>query len=303
MYEFIHSHSKQWTIEMMCQVLKVPRRSYYYWIRSRESKRIYRRRLLESRIQEVYVESKGRYGSPRISRELTYRGYTVSSKTVSKYMRKMGLRSKLSRKYRVTTCSSHTYPIVPNLLARNFTTEKQGQVWVSDITYIRTREGFLYLTSILDLFDRKVIGWSISEGMKSEETVIQAFKMAITRRTPQKNLIFHSDRGIQYASHITANYLSSYRVCRSMSRKANCWDNAVAESFFKSLKSEMIYGYKLVSKLEMKTQLFEYLEIWYNRKRRHSFLNYLTIKEFNDLQQEKKIEKNLLKTPYLCVQV
>jgi transposase InsO family protein len=181
--------------------------------------------------------------------------------TVAKYMRELGLRSKLSRKFRVTTDSKHNYLVVDNVLNRNFTTEAPSKAWVGDITYIQTTEGFLYLTTVIDLFDRKVIGWSLSKGMSAEETSLAAWRMAVKNRPVAKGLIFHSDRGVQYACNTFANTVESYGVIRSMSRKGNCWDNAVAESFFKTLKTELIYGNKLISSQQMLLEIFEYIEI------------------------------------------
>lgn len=196
-------------------------------------------------------------------------------------MKELGLRSKLSKKFKVTTNSKHNYLVVENVLDRNFIVADPSKVWVSDITYIQTKEGFLYLTTIIDLYDRKIIGWSLSNGMSTEETSLAAWKMALKNRIVQKGLIFDSDRGVQYANKKFSNTIESYNVRRSMSRKGNCWDNAVAESFFKSLKTELIYGNKLISKERMEMEIFEYIEIWYNKKRRHSTLNYKTIEEFN----------------------
>ena len=205
----------------------------------------------------------------------------VSRVTVAKYMKQMGLRSKLGRKFRTTTDSKHSYRIMENVLNREFKVTEPSKVWVSDITYIHTQEGFVYLTTVIDLYDRKCIGWSISDGMSTEETSLAAWKMALKNRSVSKGLIFHSDRGVQYACEKFANTLNSYKmITRSMSRKGNCWDNAVAESFFKTLKTEQIYGNKLVSKAQMKMNLFEYIEIWYNRERRHSAIGNLTIQEF-----------------------
>lgn len=197
-------------------------------------------------------------------------------------MREMGLKSKLSRKFKVTIDSKHSYLVVENVLDRNFTPASKSKAWVSDITYIPTQEGFLYLTTIMDLYDRKMIGWSLSDGMSTEETSLAAWRMALKNRPVEKGLIFHSDRGVQYANHAFANTLESQKVTRSMSRKGNCWDNAVAESFFKSLKTELIYGNKLITKQQMRLEIFEYIEIWYNKIRRHSALNYKTIDEFNN---------------------
>ncbi len=197
-------------------------------------------------------------------------------------MKELGLRSKLSKKFKVTTNSKHNYLVVENILNRDFTPTKASQTWVSDITYIQTKEGFSYLTTVIDLYDRKIIGWSLSNGMSTEETSLAAWKMATSNRKFDKGLIFHSDRGVQYASRKFANTMEFYGVKRSMSRKGNCWDNAVAESFFKSLKTELIYGNKLITKEQMELEVFEYIEIWYNKKRRHSALNYKTIEEFNN---------------------
>ncbi len=197
-------------------------------------------------------------------------------------MKQLGFRSKLSKKFKITTDSKHNYLMVENVLNRDFSVTEPSKVWVSDITYVYTKEGFMYLTTIIDLFDRKIIGWSLSNGMSTDETSLSAWKMAIKNRPLTNGLIFHSDRGIQYANHKFANMLKSYKITRSMSRKGNCWDNAVAESFFKSLKTELIYGNKLITKDQMKLEIFEYIEIWYNRKRRHSALNYMTIQEFNN---------------------
>lgn len=238
--------------------------------------------LMKEKIKAIYFESKQRYGSPRITTELNVLGFKISRITVAKYMKELGLRSKLSKKSKGTTNSKHSYLMVENTLNRQFLVSEPSKVWISDITYIYTKEGFMYLTTIIDLFDRKIIGWSLSDGMSTEETSLAAWKMAIRNRKTKTELIFHSDRGIQYANNKFANVLESYKVIRSMSRKGNCWDNTVAESFFKSLKTELIYGNKLITKEQMKLEIFEYIEIWYNRKRRHSALNYKTIQEFNN---------------------
>ncbi|SKB93593.1 Transposase InsO and inactivated derivatives [Chryseobacterium balustinum] len=203
-------------------------------------------------------------------------------------MKELGLRSKLSKKFKITTNSKHNYLVVENVLDRKFIVENSSKVWVSDITYIQTKEGFLYLTTIIDLYDRKIIGWSLRNGMSTEETSLAAWKMAIKNRKIREGLIFHSDRGVQYASNKFVKTIESYGVIRSMSRKGNCWDNAVAEIFFKSLRTELIYGNKLITKEKMELEVFEYIEIWYNKIRRHGTLNYQTIEEFNS----QKIHQN-----------
>ena len=280
-YEFIKNHEYLFPIEKMCNVLKITSSGYYKWKNRPFSKRLLLKQKIKQQITSIYFSSKQRYGSPRIAFELNSLGYKISRITVAKYMKELGLRSKLSKKFKVTTNSKHNYLVVENVLNRNFIADKSSKVWVSDITYIHTKEGFLYLTTIIDLYDRKIIGWSLSKGMSTEETSLAAWKMAVKNRKIVDGLIFHSDRGVQYASKKFANTVEFYGVTRSMSRRGNCWDNAVAESFFKSLKTELIYGNKLITKEKMELEIFEYIEVWYNKKRRHSTLNYQTIEEFN----------------------
>ncbi len=185
--------------------------------------------------------------------------------------------SKHRKKFKVTTNSNHSYPVCRNLLNRNFNPSRLNQVWVSDITYIKTQKGWLYLTTIIDLYDRQVIGWSLSTRLYTSQTIIPAWKMAVSKRKITINLLFHSDRGIQYASNEFRKIIrSNTLVTQSMSRKGNCWDNAVAESFFKTLKVELIYGNEFKSIEKAKTNIFEYIEVWYNKKRLHSSLGYKT---------------------------
>jgi transposase InsO family protein len=210
-------------------------------------------------------------------------GIKVSQVLVAKLMKQECLKSIVRRKYRVTTDSSHKYPVIENLLNREFTVKEENMAWVSDITYIDTNEGWLYLTTVIDLFDRQAIGWALSSTMKTNETVIPAFNMAKSNRPIQnhQSLIFHSDRGIQYACEEFTSYIASYKtITRSMSRKGNCWDNAVAESFFKSLKTELVYHYKYQTRKEAELSIFEYIETFYNTNRRHKQLNNLTILEY-----------------------
>lgn len=266
----------------MCIVLRVSSSSYYKWKTRPLSNRERRKREIKKQIRSIYFVSNQRYGSPRIAVELGSSDFKTSRITVAKYMKELGLRSKLSRKFRVTTDSKHNYLVADNIMNRNFLFSSPSQAWVSDITYLQTKDGFLYLTAIVDLFDRKVIGWSLSTGMSTAETNLAAWKMAVKNRKLGNGLIFHSDRGVQYASKKFTNTLEFYGVKSSMSRKGNCWDNAVAESFFKSLKTELIYGNKLITREQMELEIFEDIEIWYNKKRSHSTLNYRTIEEFNN---------------------
>lgn len=280
MYSFIDSNRGRYTVGMMARALRISPRSYYDYKAGIASRREQKRAELEHRIQVAYAAAQGRYGAPRLAAEIKADGYPVSANTVYKYMRSMGLRSKLCCKYRgFHRYEAHSLRICPNHLDRQFTADAPGKVWVSDITYIHTKEGFRYLTSIIDLCDRKVVGWSFSDNLTTRDTVVKAWNMAVRRRKPQPGIIFHSDRGVQYASE---EFRSSIKgeVVQSMSRKGNCWDNAVAESFFRNLKCEMIYGNKEISAQEMEMEVFEYIEIWYNKKRRHSALQNMTIDEF-----------------------
>jgi len=289
-YAFIKDNEGVFPIDKMCKVLEVGQRSYYRWKRSSTSKRKFKKEKYKRLISEVYFEFKQRYGSPRIAVELQSRGYKISRITVAKYMKEMGLRSKLAKKFKATTDSKHNYQIVENVLNREFEPNNPSEAWVSDITYIAVKEGFLYLTTVIDLYDRKLIGWSLSKSMATNQTTLPAWRMAIKNRKITEGLIFHSDQGVQYANSAFANTLESYKVVRSMSRTGNCWDNSVAESFFKSLKAELIYGNTLITREEMEREIFEYIELWYNKKRRHSYLNYMTIEEFNN----RKINYNLV---------
>ena len=200
-------------------------------------------------------------------------------------MSSLGLKSKLKSKFVTTTDSNHKNPVAENILNRNFNPLEPGIVYASDITYLPTTDGFLYLTVIIDLFDRKVVGWSESKGMSAQETVLAALHKAVRNRVPKPNAIFHSDRGVQYAATATRQALKSYGFIQSMSRKGNCWDNAPSESFFKSLKCEWIYGYKAKTMEQMRISIFSYIEVWYNKKRRHSALGNLTIDEFWEKKQ------------------
>lgn len=266
----------------MCRVLKVSKSGYYHWLQSRPSKLWIENQKISSLIKSIFELSHESYVAPRMKTELEALGYRVSRPRVARIMKANYLFAKRKRKFRATTDSNHSYPIAPNLLNQCFDVNRQNQVWVSDITYIQTKQGWLYLTVIIDLFNRKVVGWSLSHDLTTEATIIKAWNMAIKRTSLKQSLIFHSDRGIQYASQRFSSIIKSYkgRVRQSMSRKGNCWDNAVAESFFKSLKVEWVYrhSYKLRSEAEL--SIFKWIETWYNNKRRHSFLGNRTIKEF-----------------------
>lgn len=278
----------------MCEVMRVSRSSYYHWLKRKPGKRSIRRVFLSSEIASVYHWSRGRYGSPRIAKELQTKGIKVSRQFVSKLMKEQHLRSIVKRRFKKTTDSSHKYPVVENQLNQNFRVREKNQAWVSDITYIRTKEGWLYLTTVIDLFDRKVVGWSLSETMKAKDTSIAALKMALFHRPLRDShqLVFHSDRGIQYACEEFVSIIEKNKqITRSMSGKGNCYDNAVAESFFKTLKVELIYQNNYTTREKAKGSIFEYIEAFYNTHRRHSALGNLTIKEYQNLMfnQSKKV--------------
>jgi len=276
-------------VEKMCKVLRLSRSSYYSWRNRKPSNREQENKELEKMITEIHLKSRGTYGSPRISRELKELGFSASKPRVARLMKSNGIQSKIRKKWKVTTNSNHKYSIVSNKLNREFTTEKPNQVWVSDITYIATKEGWLYLTIILDLWDRKIIGWALSKTMYAKDTVVPAWKMANNNRKIDASLIFHSDRGIQYACKEFANYLGRNElVTRSMSRKGDCWDNAVAESFFKTLKTELVYHQDYNTRKQAELEVFDYIETWYNRQRRHSALDGMTILEFEKLNYKKQ---------------
>lgn len=240
---------------------------------------------IKREVKSIYQESKGRYGSPKIAMELRFKGFKVSRPRVARIMRAEGIKSIVKKKYKVsTTNSNHQYPISENHLKRNFKAQTKGQAWISDITYIHTKQGWLYLTIIMDLYDRKIIGWALSDNMTAKDTVVAAWRMAVINRPIYTSLIFHSDQGIQYASQEFRRLLAGKQVTQSMSRKGNCWDNAVAENFFKILKSELIFHRKYLNYWYAKNEIFEFIEIWYNRKRRHSYLGYLTPEEFGNYQ-------------------
>jgi transposase InsO family protein len=276
-------YQQEFAVEKMCKVLGVARSSYYAWLERKPSARVMETIRLMKKIGEIYHDNKGRYGSPKITDELNEQGFQASRPRIGRMMKKMGLRSITRKKYRVaTTDSNHGFRIAENILKREFYQEEVSKAWVSDITYVPTAEGWLYLTIIMDLFDRKIVGWSLSEDLTTEATIIPAWQMAKTNRPVAPGLIFHSDRGVQYAADSFRKELEGNDVVQSMSRKGNCWDNAVAENFFKIIKSEMIYHYDYRSVKQAKSAIFEFIEVWYNRKRKHAYLGYKTPEAFSN---------------------
>jgi len=278
-YAFIREHRQEFRIVKMCQVLEVSRSGYYSWLSRSASRRELSNRALVSEIRSIHERSRGVYGSPRVTAELRASGWWCSENRVARLMRLNGIQSKRKRKYRRTTDSRHTYPISPNHVSREFTVRRPNTVWVSDVTYIWTSEGWLYLAGIIDLYSRMVIGWSMDRHLTSQLT-LAALRQAVNRRDVQPGLIHHSDRGGEYAAGAYRSVLSEHGVIGSMSRKGDCWDNAVMESFFATLKTEMIYHERFVTRDEARIKIFEYIEVFYNRQRRHSTLGYTSPAEF-----------------------
>lgn len=266
----------------MCKTLKVYRSTYYNWLKRKPNRRDTENKSLSNNIRKIYERSKKTYGSPRITIALRNQGIIVSRPRVARLMKRMNLKSITRKKFVVTTDSKHNYPVVENKLNRDFHVNGTGEVWVSDISYIKTSEGWLYLTAIIDLGDRKVVGWSLSKSLRACDTTVPAWIKAVNNRPVTRKLIFHSDRGVQYACNEFASLLAGYKLIeRSMSRKGDCWDNAVAESFFKTLKVECIYQNKYKTRQQAALSIFEYIESWYNTGRIHSILK-MSIKDFNE---------------------
>jgi putative transposase len=269
-----------WPLSVMCDVLHVSRSGFYAWRDRPESHRSQQRELLLSEIEEIHHErKKDVYGSPRVHEELKARGKRCNVKTVARIMRKNGIKSKTAKKFKVTTDSRHNRPVSENVLDRDFEVKAANQVWLADITYVWTREGWLYLAAVEDLYSRKVVGWSLSEQLH-RRLVLDALQMAIRRRLPGEELLHHSDRGSQYASDDYQQLLKDQGIRCSMSRKGNCYDNAPMESFFATFKKELIHHEEYQTREEARQSIFEYIEVFYNRVRRHSALGYKSPDEF-----------------------
>ena len=285
-YQFIKDNSSGFSVERMTAVLNVSRSGYYAWLSRPRSRRAEENIRLDVEIKSVYEHSQRRYGSVKITRELLKHGKKYGRNRVANRMRKMGIASKIRKKFKATTHSKHNYPVAPNLLNRNFTASAANEVWVSDITYIRTKSGWSYLTVFIDLFSRIVVGWAVSRSL-SQEMVLEAFGKAFWRRKPGKGLIVHSDRGVQYACDEFRKTLKKHGFIQSMSRKGDCWDNAVAESFFKTVKTEWVYHVDFQDIHHVKREAFEYLEIFYNRERLHATLAYQSPAEYEENEYKK----------------
>lgn len=261
-------------MSLMCQVLNVTRSGYYAWRDRPASARAQRRDALIERIRQVHDESRRTYGSPRVAVELKDQGLSVSENTVARYMRAARIAVTPAKRFQPrTTDSDHPHPIAPNVLDRDFTATAPDQKWACDLTYVWTDEGWLYLSVVLDLFSRKVVGWNMSEDLKAQG-VAEALTMALTRRKPDAGLVHHSDRGVQYACEAYQSLLEERGIQCSMSGVGNCYDNAAMESFFGTLKTELVYHEHYATHEQARRSIFEYIEVFYNRQRRHSSLGY-----------------------------
>lgn len=272
-YAWIDGQRHDYPLQALCGLLAVSTSGYADWKACGGPTQWLSDGQLLGLIRSVHVESKQAYGSPRITAELKDRGIPVSRERVRRLMQAQGIRARHKRRYKVTTDSKHTLPVAPNLLNRQFETAGPEQAWTADITYIPTREGWLYLAVVMDLYTRMIVGWSMDSRM-TRELVMNALHMARFRRKPQPGLLHHSDRGSQYCSGNYQALLAECGMVASMSRKGNCWDNAPMESFFNSLKNERVFHENYATREEAKRDLFDYIEVFYNRRRRHSALRY-----------------------------
>jgi transposase InsO family protein len=287
-FAFIAVEKAAYPIIVLCKVLGVSRSGFYTWSARVPSARSLEDGKLRVHVAAIYERSRGTYGAPRVHAELRADGFNVSRKRVARLMGELGLQSRRKRRYKATTDSNHALPVAENTLDRKFEVDAPNVAWVTDITYVWTSEGWLYLAAILDLFSRRVVGFSMSEHI-DRALVLDALAAAVGRRVPNAGLVHHSDRGSQYASNDYQNALDDLGVVCSMSRKGNCWDNAVAESFFATLKTELVYLRRFATRAEAREAIFDFIETFYNRQRRHSTLGYLSPVDFETKFVEEKI--------------
>jgi putative transposase len=281
-YRVINRYSSRFKVSKMCRTMGVSRSGYYAYVKRPESNRSKRQRDVLEHIRRIHKESYEIYGSPNITVELCRQGVSASRGMVSRLMNKNGIRSKIRKKYKATTDSNHNLPVAENILNRDFRASARGKKWLSDITYLWTDEGWLYLSGILDLFDGGIVGWSMDSRM-GKSLVIDAFHEACRRRNPGPGLILHSDRGSQYCSQEYQKELNKKNFICSMSRKGNCWDNAPMESFWGKLKTEWLYGKRFRTRDEARQAVFEYIELFYNRRRLRSVNGYIPPLKVSDV--------------------
>lgn len=280
-------HAHIFPISKMSQVFGVSRSGYYRWLTRPPSERSLFNNKLRKEIHRVWEASGKKYGSPRIHRQLAAEGWQVSRQRIARLMRAMGMASQIRRRWIKTTDSKHRWPVAPNVLDRRFSPSELGKVWVSDITFIPSEQGWLYLTAVMDLADRQILGWSLSDTLEAEHTSLMALKQALVKRSPQDQMIFHSDQGVQYACKDFTDLLAKHHITQSMSRKGNCWDNAPAESFFKTLKYELDMPDRYQNYQQARAAIFAFIDIWYNRHRLHSALDYRS-----PVQAEQNLTRN-----------
>ena len=281
-YRCIDRRRNQYPVRMMCRLLEVSRSGYYAWRVRPESHRAQRDRQLTRVIRRIHAESDVVYGSPKIRTELNEEGYPCGRHKVARLMRKAGLKGCPKRRFKVTTQRDPSHPVADNLLEQDFTAEGPNERWASDITYISTHQGWLYLAVVMDLYSRRIVGWSMSRWI-SRHLVIDALNMAIGQRCPEGALLHHSDRGSQYTSDDFRQELDKYGIRCSMSARGNCYDNAVVESFFGLLKRERVNRTRYLTREEAQADLFDYIERFYNRKRRHGYLGNISPAAFEEL--------------------
>jgi putative transposase len=282
-FRFIDEHRDHWPVHLQGEALGVSTAGYYAWRGRPASARQQRHDALLVEIRAIHAEFHARCGSPRIHAELAARGHPCCVNTVAKAMRDHGIRAKTAKKFRCTTDSDHDLPVAENLLDRQFDPGSPNEAWVADITYIPTREGWLYLAAVEDLYSRRVVGWAMAERLESR-LVVDALALAVDRRLPGEGLLAHSDRGSQYASDHYQGLLARHGITCSMSRRADCWDNAPMESFFASLKKELVHGADFATRAEARAAVVEYIEVFYNTRRRHSSLGYVSPAEYEQAE-------------------
>ena len=284
-FAFIHAEKASFPIVVMCRLFEVTRQGYYAHVRRPPSARVVAEVALCEQIRRIFDETGETYGSPRVLGELHRRGVRVGKGRVERAMRGMGLTPPTPHRRCRTTQRDDTHPVAPNTLDRDFAAQRPNESWVTDITYVWTDEGWAYVAAILDLYSRSVVGWALSASL-STELSLAALTKAVQRRRPNAGLLFHSDRGCQYTSALHRDELAKLGITVSMSRKGNCWDNAVAESFFATLKNELVHRRRWRSRHELRNALFEYIEVFYNRRRLHSSLSYKTPAEVEEAYTE-----------------
>ncbi len=278
-FAFISAEKASFPVAALCRLLGVTRQGYYAWASRTQSESTAQELALHERMRRIHTESKRTYGSPRVYKQLQAEGVSCGKHRVERSMRALGIQGRPTRRFRITTVADAHYKHAPNTLGRDFSAKKPNERWVTDITYIQTAEGWCYLAAILDLFSRRIVGWALGKNLDTS-LPLSALDMALSIRKPTRGLLHHSDRGCQYSSAEYQQALCNRGIATSMSRKGNCWDNAVAESFFSTLKTELVHRHTWKTRAELRAAVFEYIEVFYNRKRIHSSIGYKSPAQF-----------------------